>query len=172
MANWIYNLFMSDKQYSKVFYFKYLGLFKSTKLWLHLLVSSSAFSFKKNKHINFHNIHLPIFNMYLLHITKFLFNIFPALSSNYSFSTSLQQTLRQSSPNHFLNFFFFFSCFDECTNIIMNAFISSLSFLFYVYMLLWVISNNLITTNKIYDTLILHQRLLNTLNSLPSQFII
>ena len=108
MANWIYNLFMSDKQYSKVFYFKYLGLFKSTKLWLHLLVNSSAFSFKKNKHINFHNIHLPIFNMYLLHITKFLFNIFPALSSNYSFSTSLQQTLRQSSPNHFLNFFFFF----------------------------------------------------------------
>ena len=113
MANWIYNLFMSDKQYSKVFYFKYLGLFKSTKLWLHLLVSSSAFSFKKNKHINFHNIHLPIFNMYLLHITKFLFNIFPALSSNYSFSTSLQQTLRQSSPNHFLNFFFF--------HVLMNA---------------------------------------------------
>ena len=115
MANWIYNLFMSDKQYSKVFYFKYLGLFKSTKLWLHLLVSSSAFSFKKNKHINFHNIHLPIFNMYLLHITKFLFNIFPALSSNYSFSTSLQQTLRQSSPNHFLNFFFFFF------HVLMNA---------------------------------------------------
>ena len=114
MANWIYNLFMSDKQYSKVFYFKYLGLLKSTKLWLHLLVSSSAFSFKKNKHINFHNIHLPIFNMYLLHITKFLFNIFPALSSNYSFSTSLQQTLRQSSPNHFLIFFFFF-------HVLMNA---------------------------------------------------
>ena len=114
MANWIYNLFMSDKQYSNVFYFKYLGLLKSTKLWLHLLVSSSAFSFKKNKHINFHNIHLPIFNMYLLHITKFLFNIFPALSSNYSFSTSLQQTLRQSSPNHFLNFFFFF-------HVLMNA---------------------------------------------------
>ena len=114
MANWIYNLFMSDKQYSKVFYFKYLGLLKSTKLWLHLLVSSSAFSFKKNKHINFHNIHLPIFNMYLLHITKFLFNIFPALSSNYSFSTSLQQTLRQSSPNLFLNFFFFF-------HVLMNA---------------------------------------------------
>ena len=115
MANWIYNLFMSDKQYSKVFYFKYLGLLKSTKLWLHLLVSSSAFSFKKNKHINFHNIHLPIFNMFLLHITKFLFNIFPALSSNYSFSTSLQQTLRQSSPNHFLNFYFIFF------HVLMNA---------------------------------------------------
>ena len=75
MKNWVCSLFIPHKQYSKVFYFKELGLLTLTKFWLHLRVNYSTFSFKKVKLINFTNIYFSIFHLYLLHIIKFPFNI-------------------------------------------------------------------------------------------------
>ena len=48
-----YTTFISYKQCFKVFYFKQLGLLTSMKLWIHLLVNSSASSFKKINTLTF-----------------------------------------------------------------------------------------------------------------------
>ena len=53
MKNWMYNLFMPYKQYSKVFCLKWLGLLTLTKLWLHLFVNYSACSFRKLNSLTF-----------------------------------------------------------------------------------------------------------------------
>ena len=92
LKNWIYHLFMSHKQYSKIFCFKELGLLILTKFWFHLFVSSSTSSLKKVNSLAF-QISISQHSIYsLLHIIKFLFNILTfflvVLFSNYLFSPS------------------------------------------------------------------------------------
>ena len=100
---------MPHQQYLKVFCFKSLGLLTLIKLWLPLFVNFSTSSFKTLNSLAFQISIFEYSICYLLHITKFPINIFVALLSNYSFSTSFQQTLLQSCSDLFLNFCFHYS---------------------------------------------------------------
>ena len=91
MKNWIYNQFMTHKQYSKVFGFKLLWLLTLTKFWFYLINSLTA--------------QKSISCSMLLSFTL-TFNI---LFSKYLFFTSLQQSLLQSCSDLFLNFSFHYS---------------------------------------------------------------
>ena len=111
MKNWEYNLFKSHELCSKVFCFKYLGLLTLSKFWLRILVNSSASSFKELNSLTFQ---ISISQYFVCTYSILLsfpltFNIFAVLFSNYSFSTSLQQTLIQSYSHLFLNFCFHYS---------------------------------------------------------------
>ena len=101
----------SHKQYSKVSYFKWLGLLTLTKFWIHLLVNSSTSSFKNinslTSKISISQYSICTYSILLsVHLH---FNIFVALFSNYSFSTSLQQAFLQSCSDLFLSFSFHYS---------------------------------------------------------------
>ena len=97
--------------YSKVSYFKWLGLLTLTKFWIHLLVNSSTSSFKNinslTSKISISQYSICTYSILLcVHLH---FNIFIALFSNYSFSTSLQQAFLQSCSDLFLSFSFHYS---------------------------------------------------------------
>ena len=71
MKNWIYNLFIPHKQYSKVFCFQQQELLTLTKSWLKLL----AYKLLNLEMVILPNIHFSIFHLCLLNIIKFPLNI-------------------------------------------------------------------------------------------------